>query len=255
MSSNQDTDVCYICLDNKSPLVAACTQCHAIVHKDCLKIQIEKGYDKCSQCQSPLEYRTVTKVDSGAIRSDTFICCQNFGKTLLTIFYWLYILVGLPLLALGKSVVDFEASGIINIIAIYLLFCVFLPPCYKKFWLWPNQSEYDQYCFRYHMFYDEKSTWKTVLTMLKLMFSQAFIITIAHFVGYIVLTLIFDEDIELFTWKTSLMGVVYILFLVITLLIVLIFCGIFYISCQYCYQSVKERYFKQDSQVVIQEVV
>lgn len=255
MSSNENVDVCYICLDNKSPLVSACTQCHAIVHKECLSAQIEKGYDKCSKCQNPLEYRTVIKIDGDQICNDTLICCQGFGKTLFTIFYWLYILVGLPLLALGKSIINFEALGIINIIAIYILFCAFLPPCYKKFWIWSNPSEYDQSCFRYHMFYDEKSTWKTILNMLKIMFGQAFVITFAHLIGYVGLTYIFDEDVELFTWTTSLMGGVYILSLLIALLILLICCSIIYMCFVDCYHSVEERYFKQDSQVVVREVV
>ncbi len=197
----------------------------------------------------------MTKIDCNQIVNDTLVCCQGFGKTLITIFYWLYILIGLPLLALGKSVVNFEALSFINIIVIYLLFCVFLPPCYKKFWIWPNLPEENQYCFNYHMFCDENNTWRTILKMLKIISGQAFIITFAHFVGYVGLTFVFDKDVELFTWITSLMGAVYIFLTGIMLSLAAMCCVVFYICYQDCCWSIGERYFKQDSQVVVQEVV
>lgn len=235
--SSSSGDICYICLSDKPPLVVACDECDAPVHQKCINEQVRQGNNECGKCREELDYNKVDSINYNECGKDTLM-------GIVTIFYWIITLVGLPLLGLGKSVADFEDGGIGTIFMTIGFSALFLqcPPCCGYTIAFNKWIHWDCQCIQ-NRYYEGR--YKNVVTMLILALFQILVILISHCIGYPIILWVFDIN-EFFTWRTSMAGYVCILILIIGVITILIF--VFW-----CRDIIKKQYGKSQVNVICRE--
>ena len=205
MSHNNSEEVCYICLSNNGDLITPCQQCKKPVHKDCIEEQINHD-SRCGNCRNNLPVIQKREIQWSK-------CCIDFGKVLYLIWFHIFTLIGLQLLALGKTIINWEEGAIATIFIVFPFagFFQYPPCCYYDMFFW-RRDETDRT--------NNYKSRRSYITILGVMIFEIIIIVIAHGIGHPIILFLFGID-EFFTWRTSLAGLISIYILVATGLIIL----------------------------------
>ncbi len=265
---------CYICLDThnkkRNQLISGCsnTKCSARVHQKCINKRIKskksKHTIKCDYCTNKMNVKRERVTNYGKCCKSV---CGSIWGHIYVIFYWVYVIILMPILALGHSAVKPDHG--------WLMFLTYITPLIFGFVLqWPLNCGDGCGCWRYEFSctkfpyqcfkgtsmcgcscgkgcclieYDENyklPAKRTFTTIMVLMMIEAGVIMAAHGIGASIVKKMYGID-SFFTWRSGLAGMI-----VVYIVLVFIFVILSIMGCVGCCL----KHYKEERIVIISKV-